>query len=63
MSDQDSLFEALAILAKQARDLETRLAVLESAHIDHHDRLGAHAALIEQVRRPSRVPSFQPVWR
>lgn len=63
MSDQDSLFEAMAILVKQYRDLESRIAVLESAHVDHHARLAAQSMLIEQLRRPANIPSLHPVWR
>lgn len=63
MSDNDSIFEALAILAKQARDLEVRIAALETASADHQARITAQSMLIERLMRPANVPSLHPVWR
>lgn len=63
MSDQESIFEALSILAKQCRDLEGRIAALETDSIDHQARIDAQSALIERLLRPANVPALHPVWR
>lgn len=61
MSDNDAVFEALAVLAKQCRDLEARLAHQEVVNADHHARLSAHALLIERLRNPGSQPLR--LWR
>lgn len=63
MSDNDSIFEALSILAKQCRDLESRVATLEVINADHYHRLTAQGLLIDQLRRAPGIPSLHPVWR
>lgn len=63
MSDNESIFEALSILARQCRDLESRVAALEVERHDHHERLTAQSMLIAQLRRAPGVPSLHPVWR
>lgn len=54
---------ALAEVAKQLREISARMERHERLSADDHDRLDAHALLIEQLRRPSRVPSLRPIWR
>jgi len=50
MSDMDAVFQALAVLAKQNRELSDRVAELEAARDDHHERLTAHGMLLTAPR-------------
>ncbi len=58
MSDMDVVFQALAVLAKQNRELSDRVAELEAARDDHHERLTAHGMLLTTPRRSEVVRHY-----
>ena len=51
MSDMDAVFQALAVLAKQNRELEQRVTDLESARAEDRERLNAHVMLLTTAPR------------
>lgn len=58
MSDMNAIFDALSILAKQNRELSDRVAELEAARDDHHERLTAHGMLLTTPRRSEVVRHY-----
>ncbi len=51
MSDMDAIFQALAVLAKQNRELEQRVTELECARTEDRERLNAHGRLLTTAPR------------